>query len=166
MTQILKETQTSFHTLAAFLIIATTLSLASCSSSEAAKSDVYAQATLPSDFQLTMGEGGGFTGQWNGFVVDSAGTVSSWRGTSPDQNVKRTGKLARPQFDKLWQIILNTRFFDIDTTGTGNMTVAIQVTAGGTTHRTSWAKPSGTRPRLAPVQMMYDSCRTIVSRAK
>jgi hypothetical protein len=166
MMQIRKESQPSFHILAAILTIAIALTLDSCSSSEAVKPDIYTQTAFPGDFQLTMGEGGGFTGQWNGYVVDSLGTVSTWRGISPDQNIKKTGKLARQQFDKLWQIILNARFFDIDTTGTGNMTVAIQVTAAGTTHRTSWAKPSGTRPRLTPVQMMYDSCRTIVSRAK
>jgi hypothetical protein len=113
-----------------------------------------------------IGEGGGFTGQWNGYVVDSTGTVSSWRGTSPEQNVKRTAKLGRQQFDKLWHVITNGRFFEIDSAGTGNMTVAMQVAANGTVHRTSWQKPVGTRSRLTPVQLVYDSCRTIVSRAK
>jgi hypothetical protein len=121
---------------------------------------------MPTDFQLVIGEGGGFTGLWSGYAVDSIGTVSSWRGTSPDQNLKRTLKLARPQFDKLWQMIANAHFFDIDSTGTGNMTITMQVTAGGKVHRTSWEKPAGNRPTLAPVQMLYDSCRTLVTRGK
>jgi hypothetical protein len=166
MANFIKETKHCSSILVLILTIATGLSLTSCRSSEATKSDIYSLASVPTDFQLVIGEGGGFTGQWSGYVVDSAGVIFSWRGTSPEQNVKRTTKLTRPQFDKLWQMIANAHFFDIDTTGTGNMTVAMQVTAGGTVHRTSWAKPSGNRPRLAPVQMLYDSCRTMITRGK
>jgi hypothetical protein len=166
MANFIKETKHYSSILVLVLTIATGLSLTSCGSSEATKPDVYSLTSVPNDFQLVIGEGGGFTGQWSGYVVDSAGAIFSWRGTSPEQNVKRTTKLTRPQFDKLWQMIANAHFFDIDTTGTGNMTVAMQVTAGGTVHRTSWAKPSGNRPRLAPVQMLYDSCRTMIMRGK
>jgi len=166
MVQFPKENRFGRRLFAHILTVATALLIASCQSSETAKPDLYSQTSAPSDFQLVIGEGGGFTGQWNGYIVDSTGTVSSWRGTSPEQNVKRTAKLARKQLDKLWQSITNARFFDIDTTGTGNMTVAMQVTANGTVHRTSWAKPPGTRSPLAPVQVLYDSCRTIVTRAK
>jgi hypothetical protein len=166
MAQFPKEERFFLFLLTSFLTIGTGLLLASCQSSETTKPDLYSQSSAPSDFQLVIGEGGGFTGQWSGFVVDSTGTVSSWRGTAPEQNVKRTAKLARQQFEKLWQMFVNARYFDIDTTGTGNMTVAMQVTANGTVHRTSWSKPSGTRTRLAPVQVLYDSCRTLVSRAK
>jgi len=166
MSQFPKENRSCFSLLSSILIIVTGLFIVSCQSSETTKPDLYSQTSAPSDFQLVIGEGGGFTGQWNGYIVDSAGTVSTWRGISPDQNVKRTAKLARKQFDKLWQVIANARFFEIDTTGTGNMTVALQVTANETVHRTSWAKPSGIRSPLAPVQVLYDSCRAIVSRAK
>jgi hypothetical protein len=166
MTQSPKEKSLSAILLISILTIGIGLLFAACQSSETSKPDVYSQTSAPRDFHLMIGEGGGFTGQWNGFVVDSTGTVSSWRGTTPEQNVKRTTKLARPQFEKLWQMILNARYFDIDTSGTGNMTVAMQVTANGTVHRTSWSKPSGARTRLAPVQALYDSCRTLVSRGK
>jgi hypothetical protein len=84
----------------------------------------------------------------------------------PEQNAKRTMTLARPQFEKLWQTINNAKFFDIDTSGTGNITHSMQVTASGTIHRASWASPAGIRPRLAPVHVLYDSCRAIVSRGK
>jgi hypothetical protein len=166
MTQFHFENRFFLLTLSSFLAIASGLFLISCQSTETTKSDPKASATIPSDFQLVMGEGGGFSGQWNGYVVDSTGTVSTWRGISHDQNVKRSTKLARKQFEKLWQVITNGHFFDIDTTGTENMTVAMQVTANGTVHRTSWAKPSGTRSPLTPVQLLYDSCRTIVTRGK
>jgi hypothetical protein len=166
MIQIQVENRFSFLVLCSILTIGTALLSLSCQSSEAAKPDPYSQPSVPSDFQLVIEEGGGFTGQWNGYIVDSIGIVSSWRGTSPEQNVKRTAKLAHQQLDKLWQTIANARFFDIDTTGTGNMTVAMQVTAYGTVHRTSWAKPTGTRAHLASVQVLYDSCRTIVIRGK
>lgn len=166
MAQFRKEEPIQLPHFPLFLTIATGLLLASCQSSEATRPDIYSLTSAPKDFQLVIGEGGGFTGVWNGHIVDSTGTVSSWRGISPDQNIKRTGKLNRQQLEKIWQMIVNARFFDIDTTGTGNMTVAMQVSASGTVHRTSWAKPSGTRSPLAPVQLLYDSCRTIVSRAK
>jgi hypothetical protein len=166
MVQTLEENGLSSNILISILTIGIGVLLAACQSSETSKPDIYFQTSAPRDFQLVIGEGGGFTGQWNGFVVDSTGTVSSWRGTTPEQNVKHTTKLARAQFDKLWQMIVNARYFEIDTSGTGNMTVAMQVTANGTVHRTSWSKPSGARTRLAPVQVLYDSCRTLVSRGK
>lgn len=166
MVQSPKGKVVSLILLSLFLTIGTGLLFAACQSSETSKPDLYSQTSPPHDFQLVIGEGGGFTGQWNGYIVDSTGTVSSWRGTAPEQNMKRTAKLARKQLDKLWQSITNARFFDFDSTGTGNMTVAMQVTANGTIHRTSWAKPSGGRVPLAPVQALYDSCHTMVSRAK
>ena len=148
------------------LAVAITTSLLSCQTFETSKSESRFDTSIPSDFQLTIGEGGGFTGRWNGFIVDSTGTVFSWRGITPGQNTERITKLARPEFDQLWQTIINARFFDIDTTGTGNITLTMQVTAAGKVHRASWAKPAETQPRLAPVQVLYDACRTIVSRVK
>lgn len=165
MAQSYSKNRFGFPILASIVIIATAFFIASCHSSETAKPEL-SSTTIPSDFQLVIGEGGGFTGQWSGYLVDSTGAVSTWRGISPEQNVKRTAKLARQQFAKLWQTIVNARFFDIDSSGTGNMTVAMQVTANGTVHRTSWAKPSGTRSPLTQVQALYDTCRTIVTRAK
>ena len=152
--------------LAKILTVATAISLLSCQIFETSKRESLTATSLPSDFQLTMGEGGGFSGQWNGFIVDSTGTVFSWRGITPGQNTERITKLARPEFDQLWQTIINARFFDIDTTGTGNITLTMQVTAAGKVHRASWAKPAETQPRLAPVHVLYDACRTIVSRVK
>jgi hypothetical protein len=166
MAQFYKERRILFPVLISVLAFTSVLLVASCQSSETAKPELTPSTTIPSDFQLVIGEGGGFTGQWRGYIVDSAGMVSTWTGTSPEQNVKRSAELARRQFDKLWQLIANSRFFETDSTGTGNMTVALQVTANGKVHRTSWAKPSGTRSPLAPVQVLYDSCRTIVSRGK
>lgn len=161
-----KRTLFLFSLCAQFLAIILGLFSFSCHSLDTTRSKSSSQLSAPVDFRLVIGEGGGFTGQWNGYIVDSTGTVSSWRGISPEQDVKWTAKLGRQQFEELWQMIFNARFFDIDTTGTGNMTVAMQVTANGTVHRTSWAKPSETRSRLAPVQVLYDSCRMIVSRGK
>ena len=166
MTQFYKEIRSHFSLLGPILILASGLLVISCQSAETTKPDLTPSSTIPSDFQLVIGEGGGFTGLWNGYVVDSTGAVSTWRGISPEQNAKRTAKLARQQFAKLWQTIVNARFFDIDSSGTGNVTVAMQVTANGTVHRTSWAKPTGTQSPLTPVQVLYDSCRTIVTRAK
>lgn len=152
--------------LAKILTVATAISLLSCQIFEPSKREFRSTISIPSDFQLTTGEGGGFTGRWNGYIVDSTGTVFSWRGITPGQNTVRITKLARPEFDKLWQTIVNARFFDIDTMGTGNITLTMQVMAAGKVHRASWAKPAETQSRPAPVHILYDSCRAIVSRGK
>jgi hypothetical protein len=152
--------------LTTILGIATPLFLLSCQFSEATKPHLLSETSPPSDFQLVIGEGGGFVGRWNGYIVDSTGTVFSWSGVTPGQNAKQTMVLARPQFDKLWQTIVKARFFDIDTTESGNITLTMQVTAGGMVHRASWAKPAEIRQRLAPVHVLYDSCRAIMSRGK
>jgi hypothetical protein len=156
----------SFPPSAILLCTVSILTILACHSSDSSRSVSRSDLSVPNDFRLVIGEGGGFTGQWNGYIVDSAGTVSSWHGISPGQDVRRTAKLAPQQFVRLWQTITNARFFDIDTTETGNMTVTMQVTANGTVHRASWAKPSGTRSRPAAVQVLYDSCLTIVNSGK
>lgn len=152
--------------LASILIIGTCLLSLSCRPSETTKPDSNSKAAVPRDFQLVLEEGGGFTGLWSGYIVDSSGNVSSWRGNYPERKTTATSTLSRQQLEKLWQTISDARFFDIDTTGTGNMTIALQVTANGTVHRTSWAQPSGTQSPLPPVQKLYDSCRVIVTSAK
>jgi hypothetical protein len=154
------------YCLSLILTIASSFFIVACQSSKTTTLDSYSSTKIPRDFQLLLEEGGGFTGQRTGYLVDSSGNVISWRGIYPEKNIERTAKLDQQQFETLWQTIARARFFELDTTGSGNVTVAMQVSANGKVHRTSWEKPSGTQSPPPPVQVLYDSCCTLITRAK
>lgn len=148
----------------AFLIL--TLSFLACQSSRSTQSESRSLVSVPRDFRLVIGEGGGFTGQWTGFTVDSSGAIFSWRGQMAEQSQKQYARFSSRRFNELWQKIADAHFFDIDTSGTGNMTQFMIVSANGKVHRTSWAKASETDSPNTPVQCIYDSCRAIIGRER
>jgi hypothetical protein len=140
------------------------LTILACHSSDSTKSESGSDLSVPHDFRLVIGEGGGFTGEWIGNTVDSIGTLFSWRGTKAEENTRKTSTLKTAAFRELWQSIADGHFFDIDSSGTGNMTEFMTVSANGKMHRVSWAKPRATASDLTPVQRMYSTCRGIIAR--
>ena len=140
------------------------LTIISCHTADTSKSESDSRISVPNDFRLVIGEGGGFTGEWIGNTVDSSGSVLSWRGSQAEKNPRQTSKLKATQLQNLWQSIDEGRFFDRDSSGTGNMTQIMIVTANGKVHRVTWAKSNGSVSDLTPVQRLYNSCIAIISR--
>ncbi len=136
--------------------------LTSCHSKDSTRTD-ESSVPLPHDFRIVIGEGGGFTGLWNGHTVDSTGTVFTWRGAMAEENAKKTGTLSQRRLNELWQSINRERFFEVDTSGTGNMTVLFVITANGRVHRNSWAKAASSLPRATQLEQLYEFCRSLIS---
>ncbi|MBF8294008.1 MAG: hypothetical protein HW389_553 [Bacteroidetes bacterium] len=161
-----KGTLFSFSPYTRFLALILGLFSFSCYSHDTTKSVSNSQVSAPIDFRLVIGEGGGFTGQWNGYTVDSLGTVFAWSGMMAEENPRRLTKLTHRLFNELWQNIEDARFFDVDASGTGNITQLMIVSANGKLHSASWAKGTVAESSTSPVQRLYASCRTVIGRGK
>jgi hypothetical protein len=146
------------------LCVFSVLAILACHSNDSSRPDSSNDISAPNDLRLVIGEGGGFTGEWNGYTVDSTGSVFSWKGAKAEENSQRASNLKATQLHELWNTIANGHFFEIDASGTGNMTQFMTVSANGKVHRVSWAKPSARASDLTPVQRMYDTCRDIITR--
>src|SRR5512140_3827110 len=48
---------------------------------------------VPSDFSIVCGQGGGFTGAWEGHTVRADGSVLVWKGMKPEQDPQPAGVL-------------------------------------------------------------------------
>lgn len=88
-------------------------------------------------YNITVSQGGGFTGERTGFIVDSSGTAFSFSAL-PSSEVKTSpkGKLNTEQItelNKLFTTILNTKY-----TENGNMTTSILLKKANDELRYSW----------------------------
>ncbi len=95
----------------------------------------------PGDFHCEVGEGGGFTGLWNGFDVDSTGNVSRLSGRRPNELRTPQGSLPEGAFKALWRHIVESSILTNPyTPTTGNMTRSLIVTANRRTVRITWVE--------------------------
>ena len=116
-----------------------------CTSSQPRNAD----ADLPDDFRVVIGEGGGFTGAWEGYAFEPDGTIFRWK-DDPENRTHRAGSLTRRQRDELWGRVEQSGYFSLDHQETGNMTVFLRIAAGQRDHRVSWVpSQSSTAPAAA-----------------
>jgi hypothetical protein len=95
----------------------------------------------PKDFHCEVGEGGGFTGLWNGYDVDSTGNVLSLSGRRPNELRTHRGSLSEGPFKALWRHIVESGVLTNPyTSSTGNMTRSLVVSANGRTVRLTWVE--------------------------
>jgi hypothetical protein len=107
-----------------------------CSSSNKL-SNSQIQPTLL-DYSITISQGGGFTGGYQGYLIDSTGTISSFESmlTYKSQRVRK-GILSEArimELNKLFTSIINIKFNE-----NGNMTTSVMLSNGG--HKLSFSWP-------------------------
>ena len=93
---------------------------------------VAAVPTMPDDFAVSVGSGGGFAGAWFSTAVAADGTVTSVR-TGPDAPGDEVlGVVSDEARRRMWRRLHEDRFFAL-TNQPGNMSTSITVTANGRT---------------------------------
>ena len=123
-----------------------------------------AAAPAPEDFTIRFGQGGGFSGLWQGYTIRPDGTVWQWSGAVAGRDEEPAGQLSVAQMDALWQRVEASDFFDQDTRVVGNMTAFIEVQAGGRTHRGSWI-PRVLGDPETPLEQLYAYSRKLAEAA-
>lgn len=117
-----------------FLLFISVLLIQACSSTNKLGDNEKAELL---EYNITLSQGGGFTGERQGYIIDSSGTVNSFS-AMPNSAVKTSikGKMSIEQIaevNKLFPSILGTKYNE-----NSNMTTSILLKKGNTEFRYSW----------------------------
>jgi len=120
----------------------------------------------PADFALTFGEGGGFTGRWQGYTIQAEGSIYAWQGKMAGDHAILSGKLTEEQMRLLWRELEKEKFFEQELDQRGNMTAILRVTASGKTKELAWVPQYGsaTVAKSTP-QRLQQYCQQLVQQA-
>lgn len=118
---------------------------------------------VPPDFVIVLGQGGGFSGMWEGHSVRADGTVTAWRGLDREDE-RHLGTLSAQQLENIWQRLNHDDLLDRSLAETGNLTSFLEVTAGGSTRRLTWASGADTDDAtVAAAESAFQEIRRMVT---
>jgi hypothetical protein len=139
------------------LSVVLSLTLVGFSCTQSSKQAVNGKR-IPDDLTIVVGQGGGFTGLWQGYTIRADGSVLEWHGKAPEANSNLKGRITQQRLLSIWNQIEQQHFFSIDAREYGNMTITMRVTANQRTHEVSW--PGGTEQSAlsADLKALYDFC--------
>ena len=115
---------------------------------------------------IRLSEGGGVTGQFLGYTIDTEGTVSSWRGFAATRSDStQLGSVTTAQRDLLSRTVRESGLDRIVHYETGNMTAVLEITKGELRYYYAWpglfrdadAAPAELRNILKAVLSIIDS---------
>ncbi len=116
----------------------------------------------PENLTIVFGEGGGFSGQWQGYTIEPDGAILQWQGRAAGAKPSPAGMLNESAFDHLWNEIHDRDILQTTGTAPGNMTRFISITSGQETHRISWAMDAKDSGKTAELDKFYNLCGQIV----
>lgn len=91
-------------------------------------------------FQVVIGNGGGFTGLYTGYRIDSNGAVRRWSGFSGKvDSLRAIGKLSGKEMARLKASVKAIDFMSIPTGEPGNITSFVEARIDSVSHRAAWA---------------------------
>jgi len=134
--------------LAALLVAST---VGGCKHSEKAMS-------VPSDFQIMVGQEGGFAGRMNGYTFEADGSVVQWEGKYPGENTRADAPADKERAETLWKQAVEANIMQTSQQEVGDMTWFVSIRADGETRRVTWAGwPEEGQP-LTDAQQFYNNC--------
>lgn len=111
---------------------------------------------VPDDFRMVFGQGGGFSGFWNGYAIEADGQVTSWTGRTQEADTLASGRLEPADLADLWRRVQEVGVLDRIARDTGNMTAFIELTAEGRSRRVSWVPGAeGVEPPVSDLDALY-----------
>ncbi|MDZ4804935.1 MAG: hypothetical protein SGI90_08765 [Candidatus Eisenbacteria bacterium] len=116
-------------------------------------------------YRLRCSEGGGFTGQWTGFVLEADGRVATWHGRDAESSSGTPiGTATTKEQNRLWSALEKAGFFTRDVNEPGNMTRSVRVEAAADTSIWSWSlKPE---PDSTGRSTVWNACQDLVRQVK
>jgi len=88
-------------------------------------------AVTKSKTLLVLGSGGGFTGLWTGYEIDTLGNVYSWQGESADSSEKKLSfKLSAEKLQHVIGIISDEKLIQNEENSPGNFSYLIKIKSG------------------------------------
>ncbi len=118
---------------------------------------------IPVDLQIEFGEGGGFTGLWQGHTIAADGSITRWTGAAGEKKEDTLGTLSPETLAEIWQNIQNSLSPRTSSGQPGNMTRYIRVRADSAEFTVQWPAGPGTPDSLKSVAALFDRCLKAVS---
>jgi hypothetical protein len=142
----------------------TLLNMIGCGSS---KEQSLKQTTeLPSSYNIVIGSGGGFTGMYSGYYIDTLGNISKWDGrVFSDKNLKYISTLNSEQLIKISKLVADKNVLNTSYNKLGNVSSSIQIIFKNLSHSISWTgfEPSDSVP--VNIREFYSMLRKIINDA-
>jgi hypothetical protein len=137
------------------------------SSSRSDMADAPQTEPVPTDFKLTLGQGGGFAGRWTGFTIDHDGTISEWSGPVAESNMHPAGTLSSQQLQAIWRDATESEFFSQEIAESGELTAFLKINADSIEHRVFWIPGvEELESPKHPAEAMYRRTLKVASAAK
>lgn len=136
---------------------------AGCSNKDAAKN-----SQIMPCYTITYGSGGGVTGLYDGYYIDSLGTVSSWSGRTFATSEKKTlGRLTEKEISEMTSAIKDNHLLDISHRQNGNITTYfIFRKTGGEQTTISWPGFAPDKKISEELNSFYKKFLSIINRVK
>ncbi|MDI6804792.1 MAG: hypothetical protein QME58_13295 [Bacteroidota bacterium] len=94
---------------------------------------------LSSRFNVTLTSGGGFTGMYNGYYIDTLGEISRWEGRTYNlASLKPGGKLTPDKLKEMNTKITELELLNVQYNKSGNISSSISISTNISKHTVSW----------------------------
>lgn len=91
------------------------------------------------EFHISWGEGGGATGRWSGYTIDSKKKeLTKWSGLVKEENAKHQKKLCKSKLKTIFKEIEKNDLINIKYQEPANMSHYIKITTAGKTNVILW----------------------------
>ena len=120
---------------------------------------------VPRDFAVEIAEGGGFTGIWQGYRIESDGQIFVWDGRSKPDTFTFTGRLSMKDLRTLWNEVSSARLIGYKPFHTpGNLTRRVYLQSNGQSIDVSWSVGPTPFELVRPFDTFFRHCREIAQR--
>lgn len=115
-------------------------------------------------FNITLSSGGGFTGMYNGYYIDTLGNISSWEGRIFDMaGLKPVGKLTPDKLKELNTKINEKEILNIQYKKPGNIFSSISFKTAIITHAISWSGYEPEQDVPEKIKEFYSYIKTLIT---
>lgn len=94
---------------------------------------------ISSCFNVTLTSGGGFTGMYNGYYIDTSGTISRWEGRTFNlASLNPVGNLTSDKLKQMNTKITELEILKVQYKKSGNISSSISISTNNFQHTVSW----------------------------
>lgn len=119
-----------------------------------------------SNYNIVIGSGGGFTGIYNGYYIDTVGNISKWEGRIFAENkLKYIITLSHEQLNKISKLVSDENVLNTSYHKSGNISSSIQFIYKNFKHSVSWSGFEPTDSVPVNIREFHSKLRKIIDDA-
>ncbi len=140
------------------VIIAAALTIACLPGCKNGENVSRSEVALPADFDIIVGQTGGFAGRMTGFAVNADGVVMEWEGKHAKENIRRESAPDPTRALTIWRDATEAGILQMSEQAAGEATWFVALTAGGESRRVSWSSWPSDPEDMTEAQRFYNRC--------